>query len=140
MKALKILFVVILVAITQGCTRNDGNIGPIWGMWRVTNLEINGEPKDDYNGTLYFSFQASVFMQKVVNEENHTGNNTYAMWMYQGDDLLINFTEDRYKPHAVSGMIHGENFVKVLMFEGNDMHLEYVNPDGVTYFYKLKRW
>lgn len=130
----------MLIAIAQGCTRNDGNIGPIWGMWRVTNLEINGEQKEGYEGNLYFSFQASVFMQKTVNENEHSANNTYAMWMYQGEDLLINFTEERYKPFAISGMIHGENFVKVLYFEGDDMHLEYENPDGVKYFYKLKRW
>ena len=48
MKALKILFVVILVAIAHGCIRNDGNIGPIWGLWRVTNIEVDGKSIENY--------------------------------------------------------------------------------------------
>ena len=147
MKALKILFVVILVAIAHGCIRNDGNIGPIWGLWRVTNIEVDGKSIENYEGNLYFGFQASVFMQKVVDEATYSDSQaSYALWMYEGEDLKILFTEDRYKPVAISGFQHKvddkpvENIVKVRKMKGNDMHLEYVNPDGVTYFYKLKRW
>ena len=41
-KACKILFVALCVLINVGCTHNNGNIGPLFGLWHVTSIKVDG--------------------------------------------------------------------------------------------------
>ena len=142
MKGLKILIVAFVCLLAQSCTCNDGDIGPLWGTWRVTELEINNEKVEDYSGTLYFCFQASVYVQRYVYEEIHGKDEVTAAWDYEGDDLLIYFSgvNGSHKPLAITGMQIGENLVEVVKSSGDNMTLSYENPDGVVYTYYLKKW
>lgn len=143
MKGLKILIFALIVFVGQSCTRNDGDIGPIWGMWRVSSMEINGAEVEDYSGTLYFCFQSSVHVQKYINEETHGKTEGYASWKYVGDDILVNFSgvkEGGHIPLAISGMQVGDNLVEVLYFKDDKMNLRYETPEGVVYTYYLIKW
>lgn len=140
MKTLKILFFILILALSQSCTKNDGDIGFLWGMWRVTSIEVNGVEKEGYSGTLYFSFQASVYTQKFVYESSHSSDETYASWKQDGDDLLINFSEDVYAPLPITGMQRGLNLVRIEYSQGDDMTWSYESPEGVKYTYYMKKW
>lgn len=149
MKEIRILLFALICLVTQSCTRNDGAIGPIWGTWRVTSMEINNERDDTYSGTLYFCFQSSVYCQRYVYEETYDRSEGYASWKYVGEDILVYFPgikEGAHKPLPISGMQIGENFLDVEYFEGDDMVISYTNDNpespkhGTQYRYRLKRW
>lgn len=150
MKGIKILLFALICLVAQGCTRNDGNIGPLWGTWRVVSMEIDNEKDETYKGTLYFCFQASVYCQRYVyDEKGHVLQEGYAFWEYVNDDILVIFPgirEGAHRPLDISGMQIGENFLKVEYFKGDDLVLLYVNDNqesskyGTQYRYRLKRW
>ena len=136
----KICFSVVIVLLTA-CTRNDGNIGELYGMWRVATIEVGDEPLKDYSGTIYFEFQSNVFCQKQVNELNHNNDDRFASWHYQStDEIILDFSDYRYIPFATTGMQKGQNLVKIEKCKGKDLEMSYEAPEGTYYRYKLKKW
>ena len=133
-----ILFV--MLSLCSSCTRNDGDIGELFGMWRVSAISIDGEDMPDYTGSMYFSFQSSVFSMTYINEETHNRTATYASWRYQGDDLIIDFCEPKFPPIGMSGMLSGQNLVRVGEICGGKLEMSYENPDGKKYVYSLEKW
>ena len=138
--SIKMYIFAIVLAIASSCTRNNGDIGELFGLWRVTAIEVDGVNRSDYNGTIYFAFQSSVFSQKLMNEETHWADDFFASWKYQGKDIIIDFSDKRYTPIAITGMQQGLNLVTVESISGKDLILSYVNPEGVVYKYILKKW
>ena len=138
--SVKIYMFAIVLALVSSCTRNDGDIGELFGIWRVTAIEVDGANQNDYDGTLYFAFQSSVFSQKKVNEVTHWHDDLFATWKYQGKDIIIDFSDDRYTPISITGMQQGQNLVIIESIEGDDLIMSYVNPEGVKYRYILKKW
>lgn len=135
-----IFFALILGVMSMSCTRNDGDIGDFFGIWRVVTLEADGEAVAGYNGTLYFMFQSSVYGQKMVNEEKHWDDNVFASWRQEGNTLVIDFSNDQYAPFSITGMTDGVNYMEIENMSSRNMELSYVNPDGVKYSYSLEKW
>ncbi|MBE6310318.1 MAG: hypothetical protein E7080_04620 [Bacteroidales bacterium] len=141
MKGLKIYLIVILVSLLSACTRNDGDIGELFGMWRVVAIEVNDVELNDYSGTLYFEFQSGVYCQKLVNESLHICDDQYASWYYQSkDEVVVDFSDNRYAPISITGMQSGKNLLVIENCSGSDMKLLYNDPNEVKYTYILKKW
>lgn len=142
MKAItiKTLFVAMILVLMSGCTRNNGDIGELFGQWRVTSIAVDGEEVQDYDGTLYFAFQSSVYCQKKVNEFTHESDGRYAAWRYEGSGIMVDFSEERYAPFIITGMQMGQNYLEIELSKGDDLVFSYVNPEGVKYVYVLKKW
>lgn len=138
--SIKMYIFAIVLAIASSCTRNNGDIGELFGLWRVTAIEVDGVNRSDYNGTIYFAFQSSVFSQKLMNEETHWADDFFASWKYQGKDIIIDFSDKRYTPIAITGMQQGQNLVTVESITGRKLILSYVCPDGEKYVYYLVKW
>lgn len=138
--SVKIYILAIVLALVSSCTRNNGDIGELFGIWRVTAIEVDGVNQNDYDGTLYFAFQSSVFSQKKMDEETHGHENQFATWKYQGKDIIIDFSDDRYTPISITGMQPGQNLVVVESISGKNMILSYVRPDDKKYVYYLVKW
>ena len=48
---LNIYIVSALRVLLSACTRNDGEIGELYGLWREVSIEDNGEELESYDGT-----------------------------------------------------------------------------------------
>lgn len=138
---LNIYIVSALLVLLSACTRNDGDIGELYGLWRVVSIEDNGEELESYDGTLYFAFQSNVYCQRVVDESLHVYTDNFASWYYQSDDeIIVDFSDNRYAPFTITGMQKGQNLVRIEKCEGKDLEMSYVAADGTYYIYKLKKW
>ena len=138
MKNFKLYMLCLLVALMASCTRNDGDIGELYGMWRVTAIVKDGEVVKDYSGTLYFEFQSSVHIQKYVYEDRHERDDRAAMWRYQGEDVILEFVD--FDPVEITGMQKGLSLVKVEECTGSNMVMSYESPENEQYRYLLKKW
>ena len=127
--------------LLTACTHNDGDVGVLHGMWRVTAIEVDGEKLNDYSGTLYFEFQTGVHCQKLVNEQTYECEDQYASWRYQNEkEIIIDFCDNRYRPIEITKMQMGQNLLQMEKVKGNSVDMLYVAPNGVEYRYKLKKW
>lgn len=137
----KILFFLLCVMLNVSCTKHNGDIGPLFGLWKVTAINVDDVTDEDYDGCMYFAFQSSVISMTIVNEETHESKITYASWKYEGEDLIIDFSDKNYGPFAdATGMQRGQNRVEVVSLKGDDLTLSYLTAKGKKYVYYLKKW
>ncbi len=139
-KIINIFICLIAIASLTGCTHNNGDIGPLFGQWKVTTISIDGQSLENYDGNLFFSFQNQVFMQRTTNELSHEVNQTVGIWKYSSNDLIIDFSDPEYAPLTISGMIDGLNTVKVISLSNKKMNISYQNSTGNIYRLSLEKW
>ncbi|MGN0228611.1 MAG: lipocalin-like domain-containing protein [Muribaculaceae bacterium] len=137
---IKIFMTIVLVGMAASCTTNNGDIGPLWGRWKVETMECNGEQIADYKGNIFFSFQNSVFMVLRVNE-NIGQSGQYGVWSDEGDGMLvISFPDERYKPFEELHFSQERNVLTYDKVDSKGFALTSHAPDGNTYIYHLVKW
>ncbi len=137
-----------MIFLVTGCTRNNGDIGVLFGRWRVESLLADGQPVQLYSDDvlLYtWSFQSSLMFITVVEPYNDYYN-IKGTWSRDGDELKLNFSYTGndgpvyYDPpenlHLVKGGVTDLNIIRLT---SGEMELERVSPDGVRYLYYLKK-
>ena len=139
-KILYTFFVTVIAIVSSGCTRNNGDIGELFGQWKVVSITADGENVYGCDGVMYFAFQSSVYCQKIVNEEEHWDDYVFAKWNYERSGVLIDFGDPDYSPFACTGMSKGQNYVEIISSDDGGMVMSYITLDGVEYRYILKKW
>lgn len=64
MKNIIVLFILWMTILLSACTHNDGDIGPLFGQWKLVSIEKSGQ-KYIYDN-LFVSFQSAVIEFKTV--------------------------------------------------------------------------
>ncbi|MBQ7942145.1 MAG: hypothetical protein IJ328_07055 [Muribaculaceae bacterium] len=129
-----------IISLFPSCTRNNGDIGELFGLWQVTSVTIDDNEHPEYDGVLYFAFQSSVFSQRLVNEVTHVDDYTFASWKYQGEDIIIDFSDPDYLPFGFTGMQQGQNLIHISEIKDGNMTMHFIDNEGTEYRYRLKKW
>lgn len=138
---------IIIALLSSGCTRNNGDIGDLFGWWTLDSLRADGSEQaltaDDV--LIYtFTFQASIVQvqQTLDHAEFHRYKGT---WERRDNLLLLNFGHSDtaggwYTPPAELHLIRGITPMTIVELTHSKMHLRYTNDDdGVTYDYYLSK-
>lgn len=142
---------IIITAILGACTRNDGNIGQLFGMWRMVEATEAGQPLELPADTYYvWSFQNNITQIKEMHT-NLTYNEYWCTFSDTSFDITLNFnhSDDEnnagFWPYMTPDQLGFAPApctvtLRKLEFKPRTMHLEYVNPDnGTTYTYTLNK-
>ncbi len=146
---IKYIFSAILIAIAaSGCTRNDGDIGPWFGQWKLVALTCDDAPVADYGDNIFFSFQNNVFQIITVKGEFDEAI-CWANWTDGGSVITIDFAhrEDgsgdvdwNYTPPAILGFSHEKTVLHVDKLSGSEIVLRQSLDGAQVYTYRLKKW
>lgn len=144
---IKGLFVCFLFVIC-GCTQNNGHIGPLFGTWKLAELTVDGEADPDYQGNVFWKFQATaVSMLRVM--DHHESSSSYGTWKSTEEQLLLEFIyhDDsdpngtwKYAPLPETHLTTGVSSLEIVRLTHKRMQLTYQAPDGTVYGYKLEKW
>ena len=89
-KLLRIIFPALLL-LFAACTHNDGDIGPLFGQWRLTSPECP-------DAALYISFQNTTVETKAV-YPRHESTEAFGNWTLSDRILTLDFPDpDRQAP------------------------------------------
>ncbi|MCM1163907.1 MAG: lipocalin-like domain-containing protein [Muribaculaceae bacterium] len=150
MKTYRYIALVFMLMALGSCTRNDGDIGSLFGAWRLDQLLADGEPVELYEGdvALYdWRFQSHLIQIQAV-YQHYSYDNFMGTWNKSDDDRILELTFDGdsddgtgfYTPPAPLHLIEGGTTpLRILHLDGKDMKLEYTSASGVTYTYKLHK-
>ncbi len=141
------LFVGTLLA---GCTRNDGDIGTKFGLWKLTSMTIDGAENPCYERNIFWGFQNTALSFRTVKYvEGIPEYNEVFVDCREADGYLILNTDFydnqgtfRYTPPAVlllpaqTADIH----LKILSKSSSRMELEYIAANGSRILYYLRKW
>ncbi len=158
--ALRHLIIVLtlpLMFLLNSCTRNNGDIGPWFGMWQLMEIQTDGVPDADYKQNIFWSFQNDVFSMnwQGVNPGELIRIQVWGTWSEHDGVLALDFThsEDKfpadgsgegfniYKPYKEIHLPYGEvSDLRIVTMKGADMELTY-QPAGeeTVYTYILRK-
>ena len=131
----RISFIIIVVSLLS-CTHNNGDIGPLFGQWKLTTLLIDENPDKNYKGNIYFSFQNDVTNMKIIND-NQNVYDTYGHWKQEGNKLLLIYDDPIFPPLLETYFNPGINICEIITLDNKELILKRVTEDK-TYTYKFK--
>lgn len=146
---LTIIIAVLVMSFMSGCTHNNGDIGPYFGTWKLTGMEIDGKPDASYSGNIFWQFQSTVFCMRQVNA-HHDTDIRWGSWEETDDGMLVlNFThrDDEhptgssiYSPIPATGLATAVNYLTIEKKSSSHLTLTYLSEEGLTYCYHLLKW
>lgn len=153
-----ILHLITLIAISlsfNACTHNNGDIGDLFGTWKLQSITINDDLDSVYQSknNIFWKYQASIISMLQVNDTTHSRIESWGTWKYVNDGKCIeyNFTHtdnnhpqigsEYYSPLPDTHLPKGCIFIlDILNISGDNMSLKYISDDGKQYIYKFKKW
>ena len=148
MKTTKLLLICCLLPLFfAGCTQNNGHIGPNFGLWKLTELTVDGEPDTAYPNNVVWKFHSSILsMTRIL--EHHETFECYGTWSESDDgkQMFLDFSyhDDggtwKYVPLSETHLPAGLSTLDILSRSRRKMHLRYTAPDGTQYEYRLEKW
>jgi hypothetical protein len=137
-----------LLLLLSGCTRNNGDIGNLFGTWRLETMTKNGEEVDLYSNltkVYTWAFQSHIVRIQDI-RDNMDYVNYYGSWCKEKDVLILDFTyEDEngngeyLPPSPLHLNADGITRLDVNQTSSKEMKLSYRSVDDVEYSYYLRK-
>lgn len=138
MKTLRLLILpmLILAGLLQGCTHNNGDIGPLFGNWKLT--EASGLPQGAAPKGIFWAFQSSV-VQLLRNDGYAESTIVYGNWHLDEENLILDFPDEDYAPLPELALPR-QCSLQVEYMSRSRLKLTYTNADGGTQTYVFIKW
>lgn len=133
----KIFFSIIIITLLS-CTHNNGDIGPLFGQWKLTAILVNEKPDPNYDENIFFAFQNDITNMRIV-RQNHENVETYGHWEQKGNILLLIYDDPDYSPLSETYFNAGINTCEIITLNSKKLILKR-EADNNTYVYKFKKW
>ncbi len=140
----------LVLLLLSSCTHNNGDIGELFGNWRLDRLTADGVEVPLYDGAgddapvlFTWAFQSRIIRITAIYSHS-LYNDFWGTWEEQPDVLELNFTYSSTDAnHVPPEILHlNDDGITVLTkdsFYNNKMELSYVASDGKTYKYYLSK-
>lgn len=136
----KNMILLAAMLMVASCTTNNGDIGPWFGTWRVTEITTDGVADADYRGNMFFKFQSTVFEMLLVYDDHGT-ENRFGVWNDDGKGTLtVSFPDANHEPLPQSHMRAEQNVLTFNGVQSSGFVLRLGSPDGHVYTYRLVKW
>ncbi|MBO5455749.1 MAG: lipocalin-like domain-containing protein [Muribaculaceae bacterium] len=143
-----LLLILIIGLLQLGCTRNNGDIGDLFGTWRLDTLTEDGKELDLYGGmtkVYTWAFQSHIIrVQDIRNNMDHS--NCYGTWIREENFLILDFTHKNdsgttgfHPPVPLHFDSSGITKLTVEHLSSRKMQVSYKNADDVEYVYHLRK-
>lgn len=146
--SLTVATTLLFALFAGGCTRNNGDIGVWFGMWRLVAIDVDGVPSQDYRIPMMWKFQSSIVNMVEVYEHDYPVTH-FATWRELPDRRLeINFGHSdaetppgtgEFAPPRVTHLPVGIAVLDIVRLTNRQMTLTYHAPNGTLYTYRLDR-
>lgn len=138
------IIIVLVGLLCSGC-QNNGNIGTMFGSWRLDEMTVNGDVGigQEITNTV-FSFQNNIVAVTSQYDDYMSNLEVYGTWLwYNEDTLMFSFQNYENPANNVAPYWIGFTTDEVMTMRVTDrtsrtmtLHWEY---DGNEYVYKLKK-
>jgi len=147
-KALYAIIFAVCVSCLAGCTQNNGDIGPLFGFWRLQELTADGDAVEGYTaGDEIWSFQNNIIFIQTLGEA-HGYDERAGTWERSATALVLDFTHWRgqndmeyyYMPPVILGFsTEHPNTLAVEKLNSHEMILHLTTDEGIAMGYVLKK-
>lgn len=128
--------------LTTSCTHNNGNIGPLFGKWKLESVEGGTDQNRPLAGhTMFWSFQAAVINITSVNETGHWSDDRYGMFREDDNTLFLTFPDTTLNEGEPPLGLPRECEMQILRIDGKRLTLcWHATPDDAGVVYNFRKW
>ena len=145
------IVIIIIVGLFASCCRNGGDIGFLWGTWKLESIEINGERDLQYQQNCFWKFQQNVICIEAVNDESHERTDHFGTWelIDNGSKLVLYFNHKDDGTPESTGVYSPPSDIyinqKITMLElnrlkGDAFIANYLDSAGTLFVYLLIKY
>lgn len=140
----------LLLGALAGCTRHNGDIGPLFGTWRLDGLERTGADGAAEEMPIEFyswAFQSNILrITKIM--DHHDFEISVGTWSLDEDVMTLNFTHSENNPDNIDyfrppAELHlsstGVTRLRVQRLDRKRLVMDYTDAEGDTYTYILNK-
>lgn len=132
------LLAAFALILLSGCTHNNGDIGKIFGTWKMHRAECHGV-SDPADGTdMFWSFQSGIVridMQRSGHDDSHS---THGNFRIDDNTLFLDFP-DTDRPMPLEGIPDSSEW-QILRLTKRELTVMYTFTEGKTVTYYFKKW
>ncbi len=135
-----ILLTAFLVMVISGiaCTRNNGDIGPIFGRWILESADCRNCPQITWEGDLFLAFQNDVVQMTQTFNDNYS-ESTFGSFRLTDNTMFIDFKSPLYPVNPAFG-IPAQAELQLLELTGNKLVIEYNPTEDSSITYTFHKW
>ncbi len=125
--------------LLASCTHNNGDIGPVFGLWQLTQVEggdVEYTPSVQY--TIYWCFQSTTIQMFSV-DDHHNNDQRFGNFSMTDDRLNIDFPDTGGYGAPLLGLPR-QCSLDVLQLDGSRMTLRYAPADSGETIYYFRKW
>lgn len=146
-KILTPLLLLLLVTMSLGCTRNNGDIGLWFGSWRLESIDIDGQEDTAIAPPYYiWKFQNHIIQIIRPNDIEHNGSWAVGSWTDNDTTVTLDFTHDLGNFNAEMHL-QPVTTLEVVTLTSRTLVLRHTHPSPTssltpsrTYTYRFTRW
>lgn len=147
MRIIGYIFTALLaIAALCSCTHNNGDIGPLFGQWKITDIAttdaVTGTVTHNATSGAFLSFQNDVVTLTQVYDGQHQSALSYGQWELNGKSLTLYFdiSDGVSLPGA---MFYPRADFNIETLSGSELVMTLASnlPEGAAQVcYTLKKW
>lgn len=147
MRIIGYIFTALLaIAALCSCTHNNGDIGPLFGQWKLTDIAttdaVTGTVTHNATSGAFLSFQNDVVTLTQVYDGQHQSALSYGQWELNGNSLTLYFdiSDGVSLPGA---MFYPRADFNIETLSGSELVMTLAGnlPEGAAQVcYTLKKW
>ena len=147
MRIIRYIFTALLaIAALCSCTHNNGDIGPLFGQWKITDIAttdaVTGTVTHNATSGAFLSFQNDVVTLTQVYDGQHQSALSYGQWELNGKSLTLYFdiSDGVSLPGA---MFYPRADFNIETLSGSELVMTLAGnlPEGAAQVcYTLKKW
>lgn len=147
MRIIGYIFTALLaIAAMCSCTHNNGDIGPLFGQWKITDIAttdaVTGTVTHNATSGAFLSFQNDVVTLTQVYDGQHQSALSYGQWELNGKSLTLYFdiSDGVSLPGA---MFYPRADFNIETLSGSELVMTLASnlPEGAAQVcYTLKKW
>lgn len=127
----------MLALVAAACTHNNGDIGPLFGLWHLESVARPDGTQVPHEANEFWAFQNTTIRVSII-EDHQTKHDAYGNWRLDDNTLFIDFPDDRYQPDPSTGMPSSCSF-QVMKMKKNELVLRSDADGGTSLIYTLKK-
>ena len=148
MKRLPHILIILAAVLTSAC-QNNGDIGDLFGSWRVDSYTIDGQLQEGRPTQTVFSFQSITVNVSLITDEYGGAWQRFGTWTETDSEFIFDFTHHDNNNAPGTGMYQAPEWLNFTsdspmvlhkdQRSSRDMTLSFSDLDGRRHVYVLKK-
>lgn len=137
-KLLSMLCCAVMLLLTAGCTSNNGDIGEIFGQWKLERIDTQGMATDPTPGlTMTWAFQNTT-VRVLQMTDAHQSRESYGNFRIADETLFLDFADEDY-PMLIPDIPRQSEW-QILHLDKSKLTVRYQYPDESSMIWYFKKW